>query len=440
MNIVVGLTCLFSLVLITHSALAEDWPQWMGAQRDNIWREEGLVDSIPEGGLDVLWRKPIHGGYGGPAVADGRIFVMDYQLVGGELKNDPNTRAVLQGTERILCLSEETGETLWEHSYDRPYEISYPAGPRCTPTVDGDRVYSLGAEGNLLCLEAATGKVIWKKDFQQEYQTVIPIWGISSHPLVYGDLLISVVGGDGSVVVAFDKHSGDEKWKAISAKEQGYAPPTLIHAQGVDQLLIWDAEKLSSLNPLTGDLYWDHPIEAAFGMSIMGPRLYGEHLFASAIGPAGGLYKLKEERRGLEEIWLGTTKSGVACANSTPFLKDDVIFGSDCKTGGLRAVDVKDGSVLWETFEPTTGTRRASHGTVFIVANQNRFILFSETGDLILANLTREKYEEIGRFHALEPTGEAFGRSVVWSAPAFSNGCCIARNDKEIVRISLKKK
>ncbi len=117
---------------------------------------------------------------------------------------------------------------------------------------------------------------------------------------------------------------------------------------------------------------------------------------------------------------------------------DGVIYGCDCRSGALTAVDLLTGDRLWETLIPTAGEgRRAGHGTAFLVRTGDRFLLFSETGDLILANLSREKYEELGRFHVLEPTNECFGRPVVWSHPAFAEKCVFARNDRELVCVSL---
>ncbi|MFV2068656.1 MAG: pyrrolo-quinoline quinone, partial [Pirellulales bacterium] len=139
-----------------------------------------------------------------------------------------------------------------------------------------------------------------------------------------------------------------------------------------------------------------------------------------------------------EFVWRGDTKMAVYCANSTPFLEGDMIYGNDCQLGALRGVRLSDGERLWETFVPTTGgTRRASHGTVFVVKHEDRFFLFSETGDLILARLSPDGYDEISRFHVVDPTNEAFGRSVVWSHPAFADRSVFARNDKELVRINL---
>ena len=159
---------------------AKDWPQWRGAERLGIWTETGIVQSFPTEGLTVKWRLPIHAGYAGPAVADGRVFVLDYL-------EDPDSRT-MDGTERILALSEETGEVLWTHEWPTTYRMlmfTYATGPRATPTVDDDRVYITGATGMIFCLDAATGEVLWEKDSVTDYDTNIPIWGTSSLSLIH---------------------------------------------------------------------------------------------------------------------------------------------------------------------------------------------------------------------------------------------------------------
>lgn len=128
------------------------------------------------------------------------------------------------------------------------------------------------------------------------------------------------------------------------------------------------------------------------------------------------------------------------CVNSTPFLQDTTIYGCDASTGALIGVRLEDGQRLWETFEPTTGgTRGQSYGTAFLVKHEDRFFLFSEKGDLILAHLSPQGYKEIGRFHVLDPTSRSFGRPVVWSHPAFARRCVFARNDQELVCVDLAK-
>lgn len=436
----VRFTGIFSGMLFVASfAAADNWPQWMGPTRDGLWHETGTLDKFPEGGLTVKWRTPIHGGYAGPAVVGGKVFVTDYVLEDGEAKNDPGKKIELRGKERVLCLDAATGQELWKHEYNCPYKISYPCGPRTTPTVDDDRVYTLGAEGNLFCLKTGTGDVVWSKDLKAEYHTAAPHWGFSGHPLIDGEKLICLVGGKGSVVVAFDKQTGKELWKAISAEDAGYCPPSIIEAGGTRQLIEWTPDAIYSLDPETGKEFWHQPLKPNFNMSIMMPRKSGDFLFASGIGEAGALFKLDPNKPAATVAWRGTPKNAVYCANSTPIVDGGVMYGVDCKGGQLRAVDFETGNRLWESFAPTTGERRGGHGTAFLVKNGDQYFLFSETGDLVLAKLSPEKYDEISRFHVLEPTGECFGREVVWTHPAFAEKCCFARNDKEIVCVSLAK-
>lgn len=420
---------------------ADDWPQWLGPKRDSVWHETGIVEVFPENKLPVKWRVPIAGGYSGPAVAGGKVFVTDFVKASGEAFNNPGQRAELKGQERVLCFDAATGKELWKHEYDCPYSISYPAGPRATPTVADGKVYVLGAEGNLLCLNADTGKVVWSKELKKEYKTATQIWGFCAHPLVDGNRLICVVGGEGSTAVAFDKESGNELWRSIEARVAGYCPPTIIEAGGARQLLIWDADKLNSLKPETGKKLWSFDLAPQYDMSITAPRQNGDLLFASGIGNVGACLKLAKDKPGAELLWKETARNGVPCANSTPILENGMIYGVDCQQGPLRGVKLETGERVWETYVPTTGNtgQRASHGTAFLVKHQDRFFLFSETGDLILAKLSPTGYEELSRFHVLEPTQECFGRAVIWSHPAFANKCCFARNDKELVCVSLAK-
>lgn len=428
--------------VITPVALekpASDWPQWMGPTRDGVWHETGIVDKFPESGLPVVWRTKIGGGYAGPAVVGNRVFVMDYVRKEGALQNDPGSRNELKGTERVLCLDAKSGEQIWKFEYDRPYAISYANGPRCTPTVHAGKVYALGAEGNLNCLDAETGQSIWSKDFQKDYRAPSPIWGFAGHPLVEGNKLICMVGGKGSVVVAFDKDTGKELWRALDAPHAGYCPPTMITAGGKRQLIIWHPEALNGLNPETGEVYWTEELVPQYEMSVSAPVKHGDYLYVSGIGDVGGVWKLDRDKPGVSEVWIGDNKTAVYTCNSTPLIENGVIFGCDCRGGQLRGVELETGKRLWETFKATTGERRAGHGTAFLVKNGDRHFLFGEQGDLILARLSRAGYEEISRFHVLQPTSEAFGREVVWSHPAFANRCLYARNDEEIVCVSLAK-
>ena len=437
----IPLLLILFLALTAVTARADDWPQWQGPARDGVWRETGIMPALPAGGLPVKWRAEVAGGYSGPAVADGRVYLTDFQHAGTPPANDPQNRSKIPGRERVLCFAANDGRLLWKHEYDCSYAISYACGPRCTPTVAGGKVYALGAEGHLTCLDAISGKQLWAKHFARDYSAPTPIWGFSNHPLVDGDRLICLVGGAGSVAVAFDRHTGKELWRNLTASEPGYAPPTLVESAGVRQLLIWDADNLSSLDPATGKLLWSQPLKPSFGMSIMAPQVaatdQGQVLFASGIGNVGTLYRLDSTRPGAEPLWRNKPKASISCGNSTPYISGSTLYGCDCETGFLTAVDLTTAARRWETGVPTMGERRGRHGTAFLVRQADRVWLFSETGDLILARLTPEAYEELGRSHLLDPTGECFGREVVWSHPAFAMKCVFARNDRELVCVSL---
>jgi outer membrane protein assembly factor BamB len=437
MDMRLSLPCAIAAFLcVTTAVRADDWPQWLGPQRASIWSEKGIIDSFPKNGLKAKWRQPVGFGYAGPAVGKGRVFVADFVKQEGKITNNPGKRDVLIGMERVLCFDAKNGDLLWKHEDKRSYALSFPAGPRCTPTVDGNRVYALGAEGNLLCLNALNGDVVWQKDFKKEYGAKTPIWGFAAHPLVYGEMVYCIVGGKDSVAVAFDKHNGKEVWHKLSAAEQGYCPPTLIEHAGKFQLLIWHPEAINSLDPKTGDVHWSVALKPDYAMSITAPRKLGDLLFVSGYQHEALLLKLENGKPAT--VWTGKPKTAVYCDNSTPFLEDGVIFGVDGNAGALVAASLKDGKRLWQTRKPINDNPdNVLHGTAFLVKHQDRFVLFSETGDLIFAKLSPEKYEEISRCHILDPTNSAFGRKVVWSHPAFAEKCCFARNDEELVCVNL---
>jgi outer membrane protein assembly factor BamB len=184
-------------------------------------------------------------------------------------------------------LDEKDGGLLWHYDYDCPYQVSYAAGPRTTPVVDGDRVYTLGTMGDLLCLDAKKGTKLWSRNLVKDYDASVQTWGFSAHPLVDGDRLICLVGGPGSAAVAFDKMTGKEIWRAVDTSAAGYAPPMIFEHGGKRQLILWETEAVNSLDPETGKVYWSVPFLPGrkglkAGLSIPTPRLEGDQLFVTA--------------------------------------------------------------------------------------------------------------------------------------------------------------
>src|SRR5262249_53941374 len=163
------------------------------------------------------------------------------------------------------------------------YEVSYPAGPRTTPVIRGKQVFTLGTMGDLLCLDTSTGKATWSRNFPKEFDAPAPFWGFSSHLLLDGDKLISLVGTKGNVGVAFHKDRGKEVWRALSvegsgralAHGPGYCPPMIYEIGGKRQLVVWHPAAVCSLDPETGTVYWSQPWSLSSGLSIPTPRLAG---------------------------------------------------------------------------------------------------------------------------------------------------------------------
>ncbi len=439
-----------ALFVAAASVHADDWPQWLGPQRDGIWRETGILDKFPKGGPKERWRMPVGGGYAGPAVADGRVYVAD-RVLGEGAKNpdNPFLASNSDGEERLWCLDEADGHVLWKKSYPCKYQLSYAAGPRATPTVGGGKVYFLGAMGDLHCYNAKTGDDVWAKNFVKDYKAPVPTWGFAAHPLLDGDKLICLVGGENSVVVAFDKDTGAEKWRQLSMETEqiGYCPPMIYKAAGVRQLVIWTPEAVNGLDPDSGKVYWSQKFKLTSNLSIPTPRLDGDRLFVTSFYNGAMLLHLTAEdgKPSATVVWKSKgrgedpkqtdTLNSIMC---TPYIRDGYVYGV-CSYGQLRCLKEEDGARVWEDLRATGDVKQPTErwANAFLTPQGDRWFLFNEKGDLIIARLTPTGYEEIDRAHLLEPTNKAMGRSVVWSHPAYADKCIFVRNDKEIVCYSL---
>ena len=423
---------------------AADWPEWRGAGRRGVWTDPGIVETFPDGGLSATWRVPIHGGYAGPAVAGGRVFVTD------GVRADPRSTEVV---ERVLALDETTGEILWTHDWETNYaglQLAYAIGPRATPTVDGDRVYALGAMGNLLALDVAGGRVLWERDYVRDFDAAIPSWGISGAPLVDGDRLICLVGGEPDAkVIAFDKRTGEVLWQALSSDwEPGYSAPFVIEAAGVPQLIIWHPRAISALDPETGAVYWEVPHVVDMGMSVSTPVRSGAHLFVTSQWGGARMLRLAETHPDATLVWEGVGESDpehgrvfdtLDSVISTPVIQGDYVYGVDGE-GLLRCLELRTGRRVWETEALIRDPARWA--TAFFVRHGDRYFINTDGGDLVIARLSPRGYDEISRTHLIAPTSpyvtrRAQGPFVNWSHPAYANQHVIARNDEEIARFSL---
>jgi outer membrane protein assembly factor BamB len=418
---------------------ADDWPEFRGRGRLGVWNEAGIVDRFPEGGLQVLWRTPIRAGFAGPAVADGRVFIMDFV----ETQRP-------RGTERALAVDEKTGGILWTQEWPVDYRgMLYPIGPRATPTVDGDRVYFAGADGKLLCLNAKTGETIWKKDYVADYaadrRTWAFDWGFASSPLVDDNRLICLVGGrPNAKVVAFDKMTGKEVWRALSSEtDLGVAQPIIITAGGVRQLIIWCPDSVTSLDPVTGRTYWEQPYKVGSSMTVATPVQSGLLLFLTTFYNGPLMLHLDGKKPAASVLWKGKSDNeiqtdGLHAVIATPVIVGDHIYGI-CSYGQFRCLLAKTGERIWESQAVTKERARWAAG--LIVRNGDRLFINNDRGELIIVKPSAGGYQEISRTHLIKPTSPPGNRreltNVNWSHPAYANKHIYARNDEEIICASL---
>jgi outer membrane protein assembly factor BamB len=278
--------------------------------------------------------------------------------------------------------------------------------------------------------------VLWKHDLMKEYKTKSCIWGHAAHPLLDGQRLICLVGGEGSAVVAFDKDSGKEIWRSLTAKQIGYSPPDIQQIGGKRVLLIWTSEAAAGLDPESGKELWSLKIPTYQGMSIAMPRVSdGKVLYtaypntALMLDPTGGSAEPKT-------VWKGDGKLGLFSVFSTPFVENGLIYGSS-RAGQLVCVQADTGERKWATYKHLHDDQRRASAEFFLTKQGDRFFLFTEFGDLIIARLTPQGYEQVDQANLLPPTTWAFGRDVLWCPPAFAGKCMFARNDKELLCVSL---
>ena len=435
----------FVLTSSTTYLSAEDWPQWRGANRDAVWNDSGVVDRFPDDGLTVKWSTPVRGGFAGPAVADGRVFVLDYQ-------ETPGSRT-MDGHERLVVFDEETGALLWQQEWPATYrnlQFKFATGPRAVPTVDENRVYTLGAAGMLSCFNTETGDLLWRVDTVTDYDSTVPVQGTSQAPIVEGNLLVAAVGGEPDAkVVAFDKVTGNEVWRSLdNISETGYSAPIVIDAGGVRQLILWHATAITSLNPETGEVYWNQDFTIGGGMAITTPVRSGRYLVVSQFFNGSMMLALNPDRPDARVLWQGRNRGELPDQTgtlhsiiSTPIVVDDHLYGIG-SYGELRGIDARNGERVWESDQMNEQDRWA---TAYFVRHRDRYFVVNDSGELILARFKPDGYEELDRTHLLRPTTRTRGgisgryrdRAVLWAHPAFANQHIVVRNDETVVRLSL---
>lgn len=421
---------LAALALGNTVASADDWPQWRGLNRDGVWKETGLLEKFRGSDLKISWRAPVGNGYSGPTVADGRVYLTDRVT-------EPKAQ------ERVHCFDAATGKSLWSYAYDCAYGgIGYPDGPRAAVTVDSGLAYALGAVGNFHCFDAKSGKLLWSHDLNKEYQIALPVWGLSGAPLIEKDVVILQIGGtEGACIVAFDRMTGKERWRALKDRAC-YASPIGIDQAGRRVVICWTGDRVVGLDPQTGNLYWEYSWPARrIVIGVATPVVSGDRLFLANFYEGALMLRLRQDRLAVEKVWqrVGANERNTDAIQpiiSTPLLLGDNVYGVD-SYGELRCLDARTGDRLWESLDAVP---RARWATIHFVRNGDKVWMFTERGQLILGKLSPKGFTEISRTQVIKPTlGQLRERGgVCWTHPAYARKCIFVRNDEELVCASLK--
>ena len=410
------------IVLGLQTTLAADWPQFRGPRRDGTWDETRILERFPREGLKIRWRQPVGGGWSSPVVVQGRVFVFDVELI------KPTAQ------ERLHCFEEKSGKMLWVYAYQEPYgDWAYVpergAGPTATPIVERDRIYIVGANGFTHCLEVRTGHVMWEKNIGREYQ--VAEMSCRPSPLIDGELLIISTGAKpGASILALDKQTGKEVWKALDDPVSNSSPIVIV-AGGKRQLIVWSNSSLTSLNPTNGHVYWREPMTTSGNDSAATPVFQGKRLLVSGlmVDVSGDLPRF---------LWpeIRTPSKRVLSNTSTPVLENEYVFTAK-GYGELVCLEAATGKQIWSTNNLTASKNGAS---IHITPQGDGFFLFTDEGNLIRAHLSPAGYREISRSHLIDPTWPFAERKFVYAPPAFANRHVFARNEGEVVCASLEAK
>jgi outer membrane protein assembly factor BamB len=394
-------------VLLALPLLASDWPQWRGVERNGISPETGLLKSWPAAGPPLLWKAQGLGeGYSAFSVSGGILF----------------TQGQRGDQEFVLAIDTKTGKKLWETPTGQPFREQRGHGPRGTPTLDGDRLYALAADGTFVCLAQKTGKPFWTIDLMKRFGARVPHWGISESPLVDGNQLIVTPGGSGAAVVALDKKSGETIWKSQSDRA-GYSSAVAFDLGGIHQMAILTGQAAIGLNLKNGELLWRYDKISNRTANIATPIYHDGYLFLStAYGTGCALLKLTPEGGSVKatEVYFN---GDMMNHYTTSVLIGDYLYGFS--NAILTAMKFATGEVVWKDRSVGKGNVTYAEGKLY---------LLGETGVVGLAEATPAGYKEISRFTI--PKGDF----PTWTPPVLAGGRMYLREQDNLYCFDIKAK
>ena len=402
------LLCASISLVLGLQARADDWPQFLGPERNGISREVALSEDWPDGGPRVVWQMDVGDGFSGPVVADGRLILFHR----------------LDGQEVVEALDAQSGESVWNVAYPTRYrdDFGFDEGPRAVPVVVGGVVYTFGAEGQLRAIDLQSGDEVWSEDTMGRFGVPKGFFGAAGSPVVVDRTVIANIGGRDAGVVAFDANTGEVRWTATD-HGASYSSGIVATIAGSRTAVFLTRDGLVGIDPETGLVRFERPWRArqSSSVNVATPLVIGDLIFVSAeYGPGAGVFRV--DGSNLVELWASDEVLSNHYATSVHH--DGVLYGFHGRQEfgpSFRAVDLRTGTVFWSE-------ERFRGGTVTLVGD--RLLVLREGGELMLAEASPEDFRPLARAQVLPGTVRAY--------PALADGLLYVRNDNMLVCLDLR--
>ena len=392
----------FMFLIACTSEGFDEWMQWRGPNRDGITKNL-LPGKWPQE-LTRKWQIKIGSGASSPVVSNGRVYTF--------------TR---EGEEEVARSIEiASSSVLWRTSYPAPYNV-YPgaaehgSGPRSTPVISQDTLFTFGISGILSAFDARKGTLKWQKKFDQKFPEAAPPFGASMSPLVSGNLLIAFVGGHkGGALIAFDVETGNEKWN-LTGDGPSYSSPIIVKLNGTDQIVTQAHRKIMGVDLNTGKLLWSIPFVTPCDQNIVTPLVAGDVLIFSSLDT--GTFAVRVQKQGnvwsTQKVW---SINDISMYMSSPlYIEGNIIGMSHKKQGQLFAIDAKSGSILW------TSTGKIGENAA-IIADDQSIVILKDDGELQIISPYTKDFEAIRTY--------SVSKTSTWAHPVpISSGLLIKDND-----------
>jgi outer membrane protein assembly factor BamB len=402
------LNIFLSLVLFTASSLmAQDWPQFLGPNRDGQYQGVSLVQGWGREGPSELWRRPVGSGFAGPVVADGRL-ILFHRL---------NDHEVVEAWNAV------SGEPIWRYDYVTTYrdDFGFDEGPRAVPVVVDGKVFTFGAQGHMHAFDLETGDLVWGVDTRVEFGVRKGFFGSAGSPLIDSGHVIANIGGAGAGVVAFDADTGEVAWTSLD-DDASYSSGIRATFGGVPHAVFFTRSYLAGLDPTDGSVRFTQRWRSRLMASVNAatPIVVDDFIFvSSAYGTGAGLFRVNGDQ--LDQVWISDEVMSNHYATSV--YHEGHLYGFHGRqeySPNLRAVELQTGQVKWDI--PTYGA-----GTITVA--DGRLLIIRESGELVMAEASPEAFSVIDQAQLLDPVIRAY--------PALANGKLYVRNENTLVCFDL---